>query len=533
MKEENKNELLSENLQFFSNIVNYNDLSTSDFDNITQRYKVESYRKLCYYSEVDNAVEEIINEAIIESDDGDVPISLNLNENAELFQNFGVYVEPYFEIAVKLLNFRNEIYNIFRYFYVDGLVMFGIIRSEEDVTRVGNFRISDIVMLDPRFVTKTRDKIIYRPDKRKTIFNFFSGDTLDFALNDVIFAFSGNYDTIAKQVISPLQKALKAANLLYLMEDSSLVYALVRSPTRRVWNINFGNNTGTTAREERIMKDIAAKHRRKLAYNTETGAIEDREKTYMSLIEDIYLPKTNGGPQIDVNNLPGDIQALDSFGPLLSYYKEKLYEALNIPFTRLASKSIFKTSRESEISREEYKFSRFITRLRTKFSTVVTDLIFKLMVDDGILNDSPIDYQLFREMVFFKYETTNIYKDQQENMILSGQLELLNQIAPYVGTIFPTIYVYKNVLKMSDEEIIPMLEALNTERAGMPPVDPARQGEVMQDEANDNMMAMQMQQMIQMQQAQAQSQTQEKPPANEKEKGEEEKEPKKGKKGKA
>lgn len=440
-----------------------NNLFDFDFNASSQKDRIENYRKLSQFSEVENAVDEIINEAIVETLDGDIPIELNLNEYSLSYDVLKQYVNYYFDKSVKELHLRTNLYDLFRIFYIDGYLTVGLLRSDKEMGKDGKGLIEGLMFLDPTFLSKEREKYKYKPDINTNENRMFAKREYVFAEEDIIFSISGNVDTKTKIINSNLQKALKPANLLYLMEDSATVYALVRSPSRRIWNVNFGSISNTTVKEERIMKKLASQNRHKISFDAVKGSINNLDKTYMSLTEDIYLPKTYGGPEVSVDVLNGDVSAMQSFEPLIFYFKEKLYEALNVPFTRMKKSPLFTGSDEATVSREEYKFTRFISKLRRKFNNLIIQVMYKYMVNDGIVGNDEEAYEEFKELVFFKYKDNNMYKDRQMNIINDEKLGILMKAMPFVGSVLSQYHVYKNILNMSDEEIQKMKEEMNYE----------------------------------------------------------------------
>lgn len=456
-------QVLAENFVINNTFSQNNNLFDFDFNASSQTDRIETYRKLSHFSEVENAIEEIVNESIVETQEGDIPIQLNLNEMSPIYDSLRDYADYYFDRAVKELHLRNYIYELFRTFYIDGYLVIGIVRDPEELGKDGKNKIKELMFLDPSYLTQNKNEFKYTPpaDMNNT-FNF-SRKEFKFPKDDIIFTISGLVDTRSKIIMSCLQKALKPANLLYMIEDSATVYSLVRSPSRRIWNVNFGSISNTTAKEERIMKKLAASNRSKITYDPVKGNLKGSDSTFMSLTEDIYLPKTNGGPEVNVNVLNGDVSALKAFEPLILYFKEKLYESLNVPFTRMKKSAVFGGQEGFDISREEYKFSRFIIKLRRKFSEMITIIMYKLMISDAIISEDDETYEMIKELVFYKYTDNNVYKERQNNIINDEKLSVLAKASSFIGTLYSEYYVYKKMLNMTDEEIEDMRNQMNAE----------------------------------------------------------------------
>lgn len=462
---------LAEKFILNNTVTQNNQLFDFDFNKSSQREKLQTYRKLSKYSEVENAIDEIINECIVETQEGDIPIQLNLNEQSQSYEVLKEYCMFYYDKVIKNLHLRNNLSDLFKTFYIDGYLTIGLVRSKEEISADGKGKIESIMFLDPTFLSKNKNVYKYRPEKTPDHPSPYQIMGQTFNEEDVIFTISGSIDTSTKTILSPLHKAVKPANLLYLMEDASTVYALVRAPSRRVWSVAFGNISNTTVKQERIMKKLAAQNKSKISYDTIKGGLSSSDSTHMSLTEDIYLPKTNSGPDVSIDVLNGDVNAIRSFEPLILYFKEKLYESLNVPFTRMKKSSVFASSEGFDISREEYKFSRFIIKIRRSFSDLILKTMYAYMKSDGIVNGDPENYEELKELIFFKFKDNNVYKERQMNIINDEKLTILAKVSPFIGTIYSQYYVYKNMLNMTDEEIEMMQGQIGAEGWNQPPVD--------------------------------------------------------------
>ena len=264
--------------------------------------------------------------------------------------------------------------------------------------------------------------------------------------DSVSYVTSGLLDETRKKVISHLHKAIKPVNQLRMMEDSLVIYRLARAPERRIFYIDVGNLPKGKAEE--YMTNIMAKYRNKLVYDADTGNIKDDRK-HMSMLEDFWLPRKEGGRGTEISTLPGG----ENLGQIedIIYFQKRVYRALNVPVNRLEQESGFNLGRSTEISRDEIKFQKFIDRLRTKFSHLFLGILKKQLILKNIITEE--DWNNWKYDIIIDYAQDNHFSELKDAEILRERLQTLDQMAQYVGEYFSKEYVMKNVLKYSDEDI--------------------------------------------------------------------------------
>jgi hypothetical protein len=267
---------------------------------------------------------------------------------------------------------------------------------------------------------------------------------------------SGLLDEDRKRVVSYLHKALKPINQLRMMEDSLVIYRLARAPERRIFYIDVGNLPKGKAEE--YMKTIMAKYRNKLVYDAQTGAIRDDRK-HMSMLEDFWLPRREGGRGTEISTLPGG----ENLGQIddIIYFQKRLYRSLNVPINRLEQESQFSLGRSTEITRDELKFQKFIDRLRTRFNTLFYSILKKQLVLKGIITEE--DWDEWKNDIVVDYLRDNHFTELRDLEVLRERLQMLDQMQQYVGEYFSKEWVFKNVLHMDDDDIEDMKEQIQDE----------------------------------------------------------------------
>jgi hypothetical protein len=287
----------------------------------------------------------------------------------------------------------------------------------------------------------------------------------------VAFVPSGMMDLEKNVVLGYLHKSIKAVNQLKMMEDALVIYRLARAPERRIFYIDVGNLPKIKA--EQYLKDIMARYRNKIVYDSNTGEIRDDRK-FMSLLEDFWLPRREGGRGTEITTLPGG----ENLGQIedINYFQTKLYQALNVPLSRMQAQSGISFGRATEITRDELKFAKFVGRLRKKFNILFNDILKTQLLLKGVLTDK--DWESIKEKIQYKYAQDQYFDEMKSAENYRNQIDLLNMITPYVGTYFSQRFVMKDVLRMSDKEIQimkteigqePPPQQINTEQPGNPP----------------------------------------------------------------
>jgi hypothetical protein len=430
---------------------------------------ISKYREVSQQPEVDSAIDEIVNEAITLDTDNDV-VDLVLDD-VQVSENIKQVLIQEFDEVLRLLEFKNEPYDVFRRWYIDGRLYYHVI--------VNNPKdgIAELRYLDPRKIRKVRE-IKREPMKgqgqgdatiTKTVTEYYiynergfstknqtpggvqQGVTngLKIARDSIVLISSGITDANGTLVLSHLQKALRECNQLRTLENAAIIYRLSRAPERRIWYVDVGNLPKMKA--EQYLKDIMAKHKNRLVYDSGSGEVRDDRK-YMTMLEDYWLPRREGGRGTQVDTLPGG-QNLGEMDDVL-YFQKQLYRALNVPVTRLDSEAMFDLGRATQISRDEIKFAKFIDRLRTRFTKLFIQILEKQLLLKGIATYD--DWLMIKDQIKFRFARDNYFAELKEAEVLSNRLNILESVFPYIGKAFSWAWVRKNVLQQDDEEIMEM-----------------------------------------------------------------------------
>jgi hypothetical protein len=440
---------------------------------------IRRYREIAMYADVDNAIEDIVNESIVKSKEG-VIVKLNLEDLKEdLSDNIRGMIADEFTNVLKLLNFSLRAHEIYRRWYVDGRLYYHKIIDPSKP----NEGLKELRFIDPRKIKKIREVKKQRDPKTNAeivtdvkeyyIFNekgliasspgqagTLTAQGLKIAPEAVCYVPSGYVDIDKNIVLSYLHKAIKPVNQLRMVEDSLVIYRLARAPERRVFYIDIGNLPKIKA--EQYMKDIMAKYRNKMVYDANTGEIRD-DKKYLSMLEDFWLPRREGGRGTEIDTLKGgdNLSQIDD----IQYFQKKLYQALNVPLSRLLPDQPFNFARGQEISRDEIKFSKFIDRLRNRFGELFNDLLKTQLVAKRILSED--DWKEIRDRVRFDFVQDIFYSEITDLEIERQRVELLTEMQPFVGTYYSRAWVRKHVLRQSEEDVIQLDKEMAAEQQDM------------------------------------------------------------------
>ena len=413
------------------------------------------YRGIASHPEVDDAIENIVNESIIYDDDNSI-VKLNL-ENVEVADNIKNQIQEEFNGILNLLNFKENAHDIFRRWYIDGRIYHHLVVDEKN-EKMG---IQDIRFLDStkirkiKEVKKKRDPLtnidIIDNVKEYYIYQDKPGsqqnkNAVKFSTDSISYVTSGLMDETRTKIISNLQKAIKPVNQLRMMEDSLVIYRLARAPERRIFYIDIGNLPKGKADE--YMKNIMAKYRNKLVYDANSGELRDDRK-HMSMLEDFWLPRREGGRGTEISTLPGG----ENLGQIddIVYFQKRVYKALNVPLNRLEQEAQFSLGRSSEIGRDEIKFQKFIDRLRAKFSVIFYNILKKQLLLKKIITEG--DWEQWKNDVIIDFSRDNHFTELKESDILKERVQTLDMLSQYVGEYFTKEWVMKTVLKLDAEEI--------------------------------------------------------------------------------
>ena len=453
---------------FFGQYLSYDKAARNDYD------LIRKYRQTSENPECDQAIEDIINEAIT-ADETEISVAVNLDW-VPLSMSIKKKMDQEFKEILTLLQWKKQAHNIFRRWYIDGRIYYHKLIDEKQ-TRKG---ITEIRYIDPKFIKKIRE---VQKDKGKNgaeiikdvrewyIYNEAGvyptlpaiGGTqsqqqgLRISPDAIAYVTSGLYNPTTNQVYSLLQKAIKPTNQLRMIEDAVVIYRIARAPERRIFYIDVGNLPKPKA--EAYMKDVMSRYRNKIVYDSSTGEVMD-DRNQMSMLEDFWLPRREGGRGTDVSTLAGGA----NLGELedIKYFQKKLYKSLNIPISRLESEGGFNLGKSTEITRDEIKFAKFIQRLRKKFSELFQDLLKTQLILKGIITAE--DWDHIKEFIIYDFQNDNHFQELKEMEILQERLALLQVVNDYVGTYYSTEYVRRYVLRQSDKEIQEIYTQIEDER---------------------------------------------------------------------
>jgi len=449
---------------------------------------VNKYRSMAQHPEVDKAIDDICNEAII-TDPKQKTVDINLDDLQQP-DRIKKLIKDEFEAILKLYNFKNQAYDIFRRWYVDGRLYYHIIIDETDL-RAG---IKEIRYVDPRKIRKIRE-VKKRKDQQTqaTLVNtrreyyvynekgfgqgvpnainssFSYGATgLKIAKDSIIHATSGLMDVNNTLVLSYLHKAIKPLNQLRTLEDATVIYKVSRAPERRIFYIDVGNLPKMKA--EQYLKDMMTRHKNRVVYDASTGEIRDDRK-FMTMLEDYWLPRREGNRGTEISTLPpgqlsGEMNEVE-------YFKQCLYDSLSIPFSRTNPDNGFNMGRSTEITRDEVKFAKFISRLRNKFSQLFLKTLEKQLVLKGIITVD--DWKEFNQYIRFDFTEDNFFAELKEIDIMKERIAILKDVDFFAGKYYSHEWIRKNILRQTDDDM-EELDAQMEAEADMPqyqqPVDP-------------------------------------------------------------
>ena len=431
-------------------------------DSKDQAQLILKYRGSAYQPEADAAIEDIVNEAITAAENKP-SVALNV-DNVPVSASVKKTMFEEFENIFNMLNFKELGHDIFRRWYIDGRIYHHLIVDENNPTAgIQEIRYIDTVKIRKVKQVKKKKDPISGATLVDRVNEFYiyqekpgsQASGVKLTLDSVSYCTSGLLDEHRKKVISYLHKALKPITQLRMMEDSLVIYRLARAPERRMFYIDVGNLPRGKA--EQYMKDIMAKYRNKLVYDAKTGEIRDDRK-HMSMLEDFWLPRREGGRGTEISTLPGG----ENLGQIedIIYFQKRLYRSLNVPMNRLEQEQQFSLGRATEISRDELKFQKFIDRLRNRFANLFYDILKKQLILKNVITED--DWNSWKNKVTIDFLRDNHFAELKEAELLRERIQSLDQITNYVGEYFSKEWVQKNVLLFDDETI----DNMNKEIAG-------------------------------------------------------------------
>ena len=425
----------------------------------TEADLIRRYREIALHPECDLAVEDIVNEAIVANENKEA-VRVNV-ENLPYGKDVRRKIEDEFKEVLRLMNFNTKWHDIFRRWYVDGRIFYQKIIDRNSTTK----GITELKYLDPRKIKRIREVRKKRPEgvtgpnmlsvvdefveyylfNEKGVINSTSGG-IKIAPDTIAYCPSGLVDQTKNMVLSYMHKAIKPVNQLRMIEDATVIYRIARAPERRIFKIDVGNLPKQKA--EQYLRDVMARYRNKLVYDASTGEIRD-DRNYMSMFEDFWLPSREGGRGTDITTLPGG-QNLGEISDI-EYFRSKLFRSLNVPVSRLESNSGFNLGRASEITRDELKFTKFVQRLRKKFTELFNDILRTQLILKGIINEE--DWQSVRDSITYDFLQDGHFAELKNTELMRERLQLANEMRDYIGKFYSVDYVRKNILKQNAREI--------------------------------------------------------------------------------
>jgi len=454
---------------FFGSYVDIEGVYRTEFD------LIKRYREMALHPECDSAIEDIVNEAIV-SDTNDTPVSIELS-NLNASDGIKKKIREEFKYILELLDFDRKSHEIYRNWYVDGRLYYhkvidlknphaGIqelryidamkmryVRQQKQTEKTKNqYRLANVNNDDPMSYEfpEIEEYFIYNPKMTYPTTNPSSlGGTggIKFAKDAITYCTSGLVDRNKGSTLSYLHKAIKSLNQLRMIEDSLVIYRLSRAPERRIFYIDVGNLPKVKA--EQYLRDVMMRYRNKQVYDSSTGEIRD-DKKFMAMLEDFWLPRREGGRGTEISTLPGG----QNLGEItdIEYFKKKLYRSLNVPPSRMDGEGGFNLGRSSEILRDEVKFSKFVARLRKRFSVMFNDILKTQLILKNII--TPEDWNIMDEHIQYDFLYDNHFAELKDAELLNERLNMVQVAEPYVGKYFSQDYIRRKILRQTDEEII-------------------------------------------------------------------------------
>ena len=471
---------------FFGSYVDIEGVYRTEFE------LVRRYREMALHPECDSAIEDIISEALV-SDTNDSPVDINL-DNLNASDGIKKKVRDAFKFIKDLMDFDKKAHEIYRNWYVDGRLFYHKIIDlknpqaglqeiryidamkmryvrQQKKNKEDKFRVTNMTQDNPMEYEfpKLEEYFIYNPKMNYPVGSpgSMNGDKgIKMAKDSITYVTSGLVDRNKGITLSYLHKAIKSLNQLRMIEDSLVIYRLSRAPERRIFYIDVGNLPKIKA--EQYLRDVMMRYRNKLVYNADTGEIRD-DKKYMAMLEDFWLPRREGGRGTEISTLPGG----QNLGEItdIEYFKKKLYRSLNVPPSRMDGEGGFNLGRSSEILRDEVKFSKFVGRLRKRFSNMFTDMLKTQLLLTNVV--TPEDWEVMSEHIQYDFLYDNHFAELKEAELMNERMALLATVEPYVGKYYSQDYVRRKIIRQTDEEIIEQDERIAQEIKDGVIVDPA------------------------------------------------------------
>jgi hypothetical protein len=464
---------------FFGSYVDIEGVYKTEFD------LIKRYREMALHPECDSAIEDIVNEAIV-SDTNDSPVQIDL-DNLNASDGIKKKIRQEFKHILELLDFDKKSHEIYRNWYVDGRLYYHkVIDFKNPEAGIQELRYIDAMKMRYVRQAKKKEGDKYRVSNRMIdnpmdyefpeIEEYFvyepkmsyptgtpapgslggSNSGIKMTKDSITYCTSGLVDRNKGSTLSYLHKAIKSLNQLRMIEDSLVIYRLSRAPERRIFYIDVGNLPKVKA--EQYLRDVMMRYRNKLVYDANTGEVRD-DKKFMSMLEDFWLPRREGGRGTEITTLPGG----QNLGEItdIEYFKKKLYSSLNVPPSRMDGEGGFNLGRSSEILRDEVKFSKFVSRLRKRFSAMFSDMLRTQLILKNII--TPEDWRVMDEHIQYDFLYDNHFAELKDAELLNERLNMVQVAEPYIGKYFSQDYVRRKILRQTDTEIIEQDERIKKE----------------------------------------------------------------------
>ena len=423
---------------------------------------IRRYRDIATQPECDSAIEDIVNESIV-SDEKDQSVAIAL-DNLQYSETIKKRIREEFNTVLRLLDFNVKGHDIFRRWYIDGRLFYHKVIDKKD-PRKG---LVEVRYIDPKKIKKVRQVNKQKDnatqvDLIQDIEEYFiyndkglkmgTTEGIKIAADSITYCPSGVIDQNKGHVLSYLHKSIKPVNQLRMIEDSLVIYRISRAPERRIFYIDVGNLPKVKA--EQYLKDVMNRYRNKLVYDASTGEIRD-DRNHMSMLEDFWLPRREGGRGTEITTLPGgsNLGEIDD----IKYFQNKLYRSLNVPVSRMEAENNFSLGRSTEITRDELKFTKFVQRIRKKFTPLFTDMLKTQLVLKGVISIE--EWDRIKEHIQYDFLQDGHFAELKKAELLNDKVQTLQSIEPYIGQFFSKKWVQKNVLQFTDSEIDEMANQL-------------------------------------------------------------------------
>ena len=431
---------------------------------------ISRYREMAMQPEIESAIDDIMNESIVQDDDGKI-IDIVLDD-LDQPDKIKKAIKEEFNTILRLFNYKHMAQDIFRRYYIDGRLYYNVIIDKQNPIA----GIKELRYIDPRKLRKVRE-IKKKKDEQTgaeivDVYNEYyiyndkvvTGSSSNYGpvgvritTDSIISVVSGLMDSRRAVVLSYLHKAIKPLNQLRMIEDATVIYRISRAPERRIFYIDVGNLPKLKA--EQYLRDIMVKYKNKLVYDANTGEVRDDRK-FLSMMEDFWLPRREGGKGTEITTLPGG----QNLGELedVKYFQKKLYNSLSVPISRLEPAQGFSIGRSSEVTRDELKFAKFVDRLRNKFADIFNQALRVQCVLKGICTADEWDH--FKEHIYYDFIKDNNFAELKEAELMKERLGLLGAVDPYTGRYFSQAWIQRNVLRLTDDQIKEMQTEIDEEK---------------------------------------------------------------------